>query len=396
MKKFLYFPSFDTAVAKNAGIKDFKLKNGTPWRFWKDEYPRKYQHKYFLTTAGHNFKKPDHIKGYDFPNDMLVLGDSGGYQICSGAIKWNESLLPLMFAWLENNSNIAMNLDIPPRMKMSGRFNECLDISVKNFKYFADRQTGKTDFLNIIQGSNYEKYKVWYNSVKGLPFSGWAIGGAGGSISSVMSGLTVLLESGEILNPTNKWLHILGASGVVDFLMFAKIQHEINKLGSNIVLTTDSSTPSRSTSYGFYYTGFDLREAKFRYINLPNKKEKLYDPTFKVNRAPIITEIDDLIWENYTLDEFLNWDQYHYAWLVSHNFAIFLDCYRACCEIISADEYIVEQCFNSNIVKLLKSIEELVHSSNPAGVLRKYNELYVKMNRISYDSIENSNINEFF
>ena len=35
------------------------------------------------------------------------MGDSGGYQIASGAIKWKPELKTQVFEWLENNSDIA-------------------------------------------------------------------------------------------------------------------------------------------------------------------------------------------------------------------------------------------------------------------------------------------------
>jgi len=39
-----------------------------------------------------------------------------------------------------------MNLDIPPRFEYEGKFDECLQISSDNFKYFADNQSS-TEYL---------------------------------------------------------------------------------------------------------------------------------------------------------------------------------------------------------------------------------------------------------
>lgn len=383
MNQFLYIPSFDTAVAKNAGKKNFLLKDGTPWRFWSDAYPEKYRWKAYLTTAGHNYRKTEYTKQFDFPEDMLIFGDSGGYQICSGILEWHTDLRKTMFEWLEGNSTVAMNLDVPPRMKWSGKFQLSLEISKENFKYFADRQTGKTEFLNIIQGSDYTKYSTWYKQVKDLPFSGWSIGGAGGSVMSVLAGLTVLLENGEIDDESNKWLHILGASGIVDFLVFAKIQQCINRRNSKLTVTTDSSTPSRSTAYGYFYSGFDMKRAVFRYFQAPKKGSEIHAD---LASFPRITEIDDRIWDTYTIDEFIQWKQDHYAWLVSRNFAVFLDCYRICIEVVNTDPFITQQMIPSGVFNVLQSIDELFNSANPYATLMKYKDLYIDCSRIDFTS----------
>ncbi len=387
-RQFTYIPSFDTSCAANAGRKNFKLKDGTPWRFWSNEYPKKYQHKSFLLTAGHSYKHPDRRQSYEFPEDMLVFGDSGGFQICTGAIKWDTNLRPIMLEWLENNSTVAMNLDIPPRAKMNGRFNECLQISNENFKYFADNRLGKTQLLNIIQGIDIESYSIWYETVKQYTFDGWAIGGAGGSLPAVLSGLSVLIQNGELHKPQTKWLHILGASGVMDFLLFSKIQLELNRRGLDVMLTTDSSTPSRSSTFGMYYMGFDIKDTRFRYINLP-RREKLHHNAARP-RPPIVTEIDEIIWRNYTIDEFTKWTQYEYAWLVSHNFAIFKDCYTMCNELIYTDSYLWEQMLPQSVVVVLNSIAEMFDAKSATTVYHKYKPLYADVSRLITQQLEPS------
>ena len=59
----------------------------------------------------------------------------------------------------------------PPRLKYQGQYKECLDISRDNFKYFADNQSGKTKFLNVIQGDDAETYEYWYHQVKDYPIT---------------------------------------------------------------------------------------------------------------------------------------------------------------------------------------------------------------------------------
>ena len=52
-----------------------------------------------------------------------------------------------------------------------------MDISFDNFKWFESKQTGKTDFLNVIQGTYTEEYAEWYHKFKDFAFNGWCIGG---------------------------------------------------------------------------------------------------------------------------------------------------------------------------------------------------------------------------
>ena len=219
MSKFKYFPSFSVAGFGQALRKDLKLKNGLTSRFYSKEFPQKYRHIEFLISAGHFLKHEDLYGEHGFTKDNIVMGDSGGFQIASGALKWDKSLLEKVFIWLENNSNIAMNLDIPPKMEYEGMYEECLKISKANFKYFADKQTGKVDFLNVVQGTNEVEYMVWDGHIKDFPFQGWAIGGGGRNIYAFMSGVLSILNGREHLKDTNKYLHILGISKISDFLM---------------------------------------------------------------------------------------------------------------------------------------------------------------------------------
>lgn len=388
MKEFIYFPSFDTGTSRDAAKKNIKLNSGLGWRFWLDSYPEKYRHKAYLISAGHSSKKPDHAKQYEFTDDTIVMGDSGGYQIATGAMKWDLSIRDQIFTWLENNSNIAMNLDIPTRGQYAGQFEKCLEISLDNFKYFADKQSGKTDFLNIIQGSTYEKYKKWYQVVKGLPFQGWAMGGAQGNVSSFISGIAVLAESGELFKDENKWFHILGTSSVLEFLMLAQLQKSLDDAGSKITITTDSSTPSRTVSYGFYYTGYDLKSLNFSYIHLPRKEKWQFDK-HRVTTMPIFNEIDEQIWDTYTLEEFLEWKSVHYGWLVSHNFAVFKDSLRLINNVVNNDPYILEQYVTKETLMCLNSIDDIVKSSNPSAILHKNSQIYNSLSRkiaVSHDT----------
>ena len=176
-KRFIYFPSLSAGDMVSAFKKDKKFTNGVTCKFFDSTYPEKWRHPYFLITAGHHYKKMDFRDQMGLEKDVLVFGDSGGYQIATGALPYSNELREKIFHWLEANSDVAANLDIPPKTKYRNKFAECADISYDNFAYFEKHQSGKTKFLNMLQGSNTEEYTWWYNKFKHFDFKGWVIGG---------------------------------------------------------------------------------------------------------------------------------------------------------------------------------------------------------------------------
>ena len=100
-KESLYIPSF-TIGALGAGLeKDWKLPDGSPLRFWDNAFEKKYQHHAILLTAGHKYKVIDYSKKFSFPDDMLIFGDSGGFQIATGALKFSQKLTEEIFKLVE-------------------------------------------------------------------------------------------------------------------------------------------------------------------------------------------------------------------------------------------------------------------------------------------------------
>ena len=82
-KDFIYFPSFSSAGIAPELKQNFKFSNGTPCRFYsKDMGDIRYP--YFLISAGANFRNKDARKDFGLSDDVLVVGDSGGFQIKTG------------------------------------------------------------------------------------------------------------------------------------------------------------------------------------------------------------------------------------------------------------------------------------------------------------------------
>lgn len=397
-KQFIYFPSFSAGNVSHAMAKGLKFRNELEMRFYSKTFPEKYQHPFFLVTAGHFYKKPMFAEEWGFKQDnhTLLLGDSGGFQIASGAIKWNPNLPNLILNWLEHNSHIAMNLDIPPRLQYDNKFEECLTLSKKNFEFFDNNRLGKTKFLNVLQGNDDRSYSKWYNEVKGFEFDGWGIGGCGGSLYRFMSGIMALFQGKEHYNINRKYLHILGTSKVIDFFILSQIQKSLNDIGSTMQVTTDSSTPSRAVVYGLYYHDVNLKDASFNSLHIPKERAENNKSVTK-NTAnsissqesllPNLIPFDDLLEGGYTYEDLRDWTIEGYAAVVLHNFMFFKDVMHKINSYVEGHPYFLEQVLNADNFMLLKSVDEMVkayeNGTTPAKVFAKYEQLYRKLSTIN-------------
>ena len=385
MSKFIYFPSFSAGAMGSSLAKNVKLKNDLSIRFYSDEFPKKYRHTDILITAGHHFKKDDYKNDLGLTDKNLVMGDSGGYQIASGAIKWDMSIRERIFKWLEHNSDIAMNLDIPPKIKYEGMYEECLKISKDNFKYFADNQSGNTDFLNVVQGTNDLEYINWYNEMKDYPFQGWAVGGGGRNVFTFMSGVMSLLQGGEHLKDTNKYFHILGISKIKDFLMLNQLQKSLNEIGSDIVVTTDSSSPDRAVVFGSYYHSYDFKKAVFRSINVPKYDDSFKDQVFK--HLPVSTEFDrEYLREALTWDDTIEWKGQCTMAIRLHNFMVFKEAIEKAEYYVHCHDYIKKQILSNDMYELLTAIDAMVKNDNPRQVFEKYKPLFKRLSNVKYEN----------
>ena len=386
---FIYFPSFSVGGFGDGLRKNIILKNGLESRFYSDTFPKKYRHPYFLITAGHYYKKKDFRKEMGFPDDVLVIGDSGGFQIASGAIEWSKEFRHNIFTWLEENSDLAMNLDIPPKMKYKGKVKECLEISKDNFKYFADNRTGTTDFLNVLQGADEHSFKHWYNEVKQFPFDGWAIGNIGGNIYKFISGMMTLLDGKEHLNPNRKYIHFFATSRIPEFLMLSQLQKSLTDIDSKMKVTTDSSTPDRAIVFGNYYTSFNLKKGTFQSINFPKHEAAEILREVDGFELPYVIEFDNELDGTINVDDVIKWNVDCTLTMRLHNFYFFVDTMNKLDSAVKGHDYVLSQLISKDMFRVLKSIDEMVKSDSPHRVFEKYKPLYIKLsNTMRERSIE--------
>ena len=393
--KLIYFPSFSVGSFGNDLVKDYKIKDVMPIRFY-DQVFNELTHPNFLITAGHFYKKKDARKKYGVPDSSLLMGDSGGFQIATGALEYSKDLVKKIFHWLEDNADVSINLDIPPRHKYAGKFQDCLNESYNNFKYFYENQTGKTDFLNVLQGENETEFQAWYKMASEFQFQGWSIGGIAGSIYKMIAGLITLLNNKEHLKTNNKYLHILGTSKILDFALLLQIQKSLNDIGSNITITTDSSTPSRQVVYGGYHVGPDFKTMNFRMVHIPKIKDYVREKELEWFGY---SSIDYLLTQIIKFDELFKFDHDAYNAIVLHNLYVFIDTIKTIETYIDNRSYLINDytLFPSDVEKLLNVVDEIIKSDKPSLIFDKYKPFIMSMNRQYSDDIVNSDkLNEFF
>lgn len=217
-----------------------------------------------------------------------ILGDSGGYQIGKGTLRgtehlkraktsaevcelWRQSgdIRKWIVQWLEDNSDYAMTIDMPLWAKFPSNsktpFHKCsveelIDLSIGNLDYIKRNARGKTKWLNVIQGTNHNDWKLWWNAVKKYKFGGWALAGSVGwrgikenkrEQIEGMNGLESVLQMVLTMRDDNAfekgqdWMHVLGVSQPTWAVLLTAMQRAIRKHCANeeFRISYDSASP---------------------------------------------------------------------------------------------------------------------------------------------------------
>jgi hypothetical protein len=210
------------------------------------------------------------------PQSSWILGDSGGYQVATGALRdtngwaalsretdliaslWRESdVKARVLNWLDAHCDYAMTLDMPlwvklPKFKGSP-FHHCsiellTELTAENLRYISDRRgvVGNCKFLNVIQGNTEEEEQYWYEKVRDFDFEGWAFGSKvnwSGALVPILKRL-LLMRDERMLEGCKQWLHILGLSQLTWAVALTAIQRGIQQTaGRAFTVSFDSSTP---------------------------------------------------------------------------------------------------------------------------------------------------------
>ena len=212
-----------------------------------------------------------------------IVGDSGGYQIGRGVIKfdWKDfegnkanKVRSDILNWLELTSDWAMTLDVPtwaaddlnsPKTGLTS-FKDTLDGTIYNNKFFQKNRLGQTKLLNVLQGDDWETAQIWYDAVKDFEFEGWAMGGINMCDMEVMLKRLIIMRDEKKLEGKD-WMHVLGTSQLDWACYLTGVQRQVRKhINPNFTISFDSASAFLSTANGLVYTQNMFTPSRWSFI----------------------------------------------------------------------------------------------------------------------------------
>jgi hypothetical protein len=246
-----------------------------------------FYYKYGLYSAGHaqldlqkSLTQESMIQDRDRSKTM-ILGDSGGYQIGKGVLKFDwlnfegpeaTKTRQKILEWLELTADWSMMLDVPtwacdhihsPKTGLK-TFEDCLEKTRYNNDYFLMNRLGQTKWLNVLQGSDWDTAEKWYDGVKefsdpkgkyaGREAEGWAMGGANMCKMDITLKRLMTMRDEGMLTGKN-WMHFLGTAQLDWSCYLTLIQRQIRKhINPEITISFDCASPFIATAHGLVYT----------------------------------------------------------------------------------------------------------------------------------------------
>jgi len=261
-----------------------------------------FYYKYALYSAGHaqlditkSMTQESMIQQRDRSKTM-ILGDSGGYQIGKGVIKFDwqnfegteaNKVREKILTWLDVTADWSMMLDVPtwacdhihsPKTGLK-TFEDCLDKTRFNNEYFINNRLGVkeggTKLLNVLQGSNWENAEAWYQGVKEYSDTtkygdkaaeGWAMGGANMCKMPITLRRLITMRFDGMLEGKD-WMHFLGTAQLDWSCYLTSIQRQIRKhINEQFTISFDCASPFIATAHGLVYTNAQHTSKRFSVI----------------------------------------------------------------------------------------------------------------------------------
>jgi hypothetical protein len=271
-----------------------------------------FHYKWALYSAGHAeldinkfSEKEDMLRNRDRENSWL-LGDSGGFQIAKGLWpgKWADPNCPLaqkkreqVVNWMEEYMDYGMMLDIPTwtfqdkkAAKAAGihSYQDAVDATHINAKYYMDNRRGNFKVLNVLQGSNHADADNWYEEFKGYcdpvkypdtHFDGWAMGGQNMcDVHLILRRIVHMIHDGLLEEGLHDVMHFLGTSKLEWATLLTDIQRSVRKYhNKNFMITYDCASPFLATANGQVYHSIRIEDrGKWSYMMAPSIDDKNY------------------------------------------------------------------------------------------------------------------------
>ena len=275
-----------------------------------------------------------------------IVGDSGGYQIGKGVIKfdWKDfdgnkanKVRSDILNWLELTSDWAMTLDVPtwaaddlnsPKTGLKS-FQDTLDGTIYNNKFFQKNRLGQTKLLNVLQGDDWETAQIWYDKVKDFEFEGWAMGGINMCDMEVMLRRLIIMRDEKKLDGKD-WMHVLGTSQLDWACFLTQVQRQVRKhINDKFTISFDSASAFLSTANGLVYTHNLFTPKRWSYImekapDDKNLKGSTIPFPFKSAIGDRLTMGDVCAYGQGDLNKNnkegkTSWDSFSYCLMMAHN-----------------------------------------------------------------------------
>ena len=321
-----------------------------------------FTYKYALYSAGHaqldlqkSMVQESMIQQRDRGN-TVILGDSGGYQIGKGVLKFDwlnfegaeaNKTRQKILEWLELTADWSMMLDVPtwacdhihsPKTGLKS-FEDCLEKTAYNNKYFLDNRLGQTKWLNVLQGSDWDTAEKWYDGVKefsdpkgpyaGREAEGWAMGGANMCKMDITLKRLMTLREDGLLEGKN-WMHFLGTAQLDWSCYLTLIQRQVRKhINPELTISFDCASPFIATAHGLVYTNAQHTNKRWSVImdkapdNKALAKSDIPFP-FESEFGRRLT-MGDICWyapgmlNKVNKEGKTSWDSFAYALMMGHN-----------------------------------------------------------------------------
>jgi len=241
--------------------------------FWK-KGNKLWHHPHFLHSVG-GYKVgavPNNAVTRRGRTDGILVGDSGGFQIGKGTLNglntlhagmtgddacaaWREAYDVRLWIlnWLETHTNFAMTIDMPlwAKNEPASPFHHCtpeqlIQLTVENLQFIDSHRQNRTQWLNVIQGSNITAIKQWWDAVKWFKGGGFALSSSAGKMSGLGAVLEplLLMRDEQAFDEGRSWIHMLGVSTAPWAVMFTAMQRALRTTAnSQLRISYDSSSP---------------------------------------------------------------------------------------------------------------------------------------------------------
>lgn len=235
-----------------------------------------FNHPYVLNSVGmyRVGEWPDNAVTRANKNEVMIIGDSGGYQLGTGKLKgmpefgdelnaaqvrerWDaiaNRVRNWQLSWSEAFTTHAMTLDLPLWLAVDqgskSAFAKCsvqdlTALTVENLHFIEANRIGNTKFLNVVQGITNDEFEYWWSHIRGFKFEGWALAGGAGANGGLSQMLYAIkrMEEDNAFKDGRTHMHVLGVSTLKWAVFLTAIQKAMREKYPDFTVTFDSSSP---------------------------------------------------------------------------------------------------------------------------------------------------------